>query len=282
MAIRYNSAGLTASLLADLSAAAGTGDSIVVERGNQDYTDAASGITGDLVDVKVMPAYTGRFYWDTPLVLDIETLNLLFGGLYAGINIANGITATKLYIAPVNSGAQIKLGAAGAAVATDLTIERGSVFVSDALQAVGVYASGNCHVEAALGGLAGTLFEAVGGASMLVRRDCAALRASGTGTRMVVNHASVTPSGNVEVGDGAKLVYSGGTIGGEIVARGRCEVDFTAATRDITITGGWDVHGDLTIKKPPKGITVTMPTAAEIRGGGVRMVEFGSGVGGLV
>lgn len=218
--------------------------------------DAAASFTGDVGDG------SARMLVDVDHTASSKCY-IGFGGRAWYMGAGTGGTINELVFVPLLSDALLDLANA---TLTTLVVQCGVVRMNDTLDLVnGYFYGGDSFLDA--DGAAFTLVE-VGNAILRLRRDGTTIKAK-QGGRVIVDDYDVSPT-NLYV-DGGVVEWGGGAIAN---LYGRVGVlDCSKMPRDVTIAGG-TIGPGLTIKLPPKGITLDY-SACTLLGGGPQEVAFG-------
>jgi hypothetical protein len=286
MATRYNDQGADGDLKADCGGTVNATDTVVVDSGAVDYTVNANALASTALAHFYIRGWEGDdFYYDDPFQLNLgasgEAYVLPPQATRVGLLVVDSVTVALLDVRPGHGAAKVKIAGTSTGIVTKLTARAGHTDVLAGVDVNTLIASGRGTTAIlAASSHAATLAEAAGGAVVRVRRDAAALRVSGAGSKLIVDPASasgVTPSGNVTAESGGVIEYGGGDIGGSVVLD-NATIDFSKADRDVTITGGYTLKGSWKVIKPRAGVTITMPTSAEMKGtSGVEVPHEGPG-----
>lgn len=243
-----------------------TNDEVHVVVGSANYNTGLGGINGAKLDrVLIGGGYSGDVgNGNDGLEINADLLSIETAGRRVAIEGTGGQTIDKVEWRP-NASAE---GYFANGDIDDLDVlAAGPLTLADDMTVDNVVAAGRGVDVSILGNPAAMTLLRVNGsggkAKVSNQRDFAAA-IIGPGGTLLNDSTDVTPSGNIDI-SGGTLDHRGGNIGGTITTDGYCVVDFSKLVASITINA-WDVNGELEIIEPPAGITVTLPTAAQIKG----------------
>jgi len=265
MAVYSNTISDTDASVAVGSPTLAIADVVNLVEGTTGYTTNLSGLGTTQFDTLLMgPGFSG-VVGDYPAGLLVVAKKIYCESRSPLVSIKGdnlGGTTTDLIVWKNLVGAKGKISEYGDLTRLDV-LAGGTLRVDETTNVDNVYVkSGGISLNLEEGGDAITLLECAvpanknGGCRVDVGRDVATID---IGSRVeVVSHSSCSPT--TVRNSGGTLRHSGAAI--TTVEAKAGVFDFSQAVADVVITT-WTITGDITIIRPPTGISVTMPTTLQ-------------------
>jgi len=244
-----------------------TSDIIRLDRPGESYsTNLTSLDATQVAEFIAAPAFMGDLgSGTTPLIVQADDMWIMssspnqisLGGIGSG-------TVDLMHI-ELQTAAAVNLS--GYTITKLRVLASGMVTITDSMVVTDLNIGGSAVPVVIAPGTAITNLRAAGrGNSVDLGRDCTNVFLH-AGASLTCTDDTATPA--VVVCHDSSIQLLGGTItitcGG-----GNTVIDLSKATANCTIT--WSILGDVTIKRPPEGITMNEPTDAQILSGRVRLI----------